>query len=246
MSQDSVIIIKSSQDGDTSNEMGTKSDRSTNQTPPDPPTPLGAFDHLNRQESSLPAQPQQQQQSPPPPIVMAAPFLRVPNPDLVMFNIANTVTASATIADAQPVLIEVDLDHNIHHVLNFRNNYDIDTIIRAWSQNRRRVIIEENDEGIQTFATSVQDSQPSASASIEEFRLITDFSRLNANPSSTNATAGSSQPSHNTSDNTPPAYTAQNVTFAEAVSSREDTIPTLIQDKEEEEREDGEDRPSKQ
>ena len=116
---------------------------------------------------------------------MAAPFLRVPNPDLVMFNVANTVTASTTIADAQPdfnrtpdqVLIEVDLDYNIHHVLNFRNNYDIDTIIRAWSQNRRRVIIEENDEGIQTSATSVQeDSQPSAS--IKEFRLITDFSGL--------------------------------------------------------------------
>ena len=245
MSQSSVVIIESSQDGDTSNEMGTRSEMSTDQTPPDPPTPLGALDHLQRQESSAPAPPSSSQQNqPPPPIVMVAPILRVQNPDLVMFNVAGTVTAAASIPGAQPdlnrtpdqLLIEVDLDYNVHHVLNFRSNYDTTDIVRAWFEDR--VVIEANDEGIQTSTLSAQDSTPTMP--VDEIRLATDFSRLNANLSSTNATAGSSQPSQESPQDTPAPSVGLQVTFATAGETPDssvdpDEVPDLIQEEEEEE-----------
>ena len=249
MSQSSVIIIESSQDGDTSNEMGTKSEKSTDQTPPDPPTPLGALDHLNRQESSLPG-PSQPRQPTPPPIVMVAPVVQVQNPDLVMFNVADTVTASATIRDAQPdpnrtpdqVLIEVDLNYNIHHVLTFRNNYSTDTIVNAWFNDR--VVVDENDEGFQTSAMSALDSNPSIT--IDEFRLVTDFSRLNSNLSSTNATAGSSQSSTEVTPS-PQVEPGQEVTFAQAGETPDDShedpsAPDLVITDDEDPQGEGEER----
>ena len=255
MSQSSVIVIESSQDGDTSNEMGTRSDRSdmsTEQTPPDPPTPLGALDHLNRQESALPPspQPQQQEEVQPPspqleeahpaaPIIMAAPLVRVQNPDLVMFNVADTITAPATIRETQPdpnltpeqVLLEVDLNYNLHHVLTFRENYPPETIVEAWFDGR--VVIEDNDEGFQTSQLSALDSQPSIS--IEEFRLAADFSRLNANLSSTNATAGSSQSSTEALANLPSGR--QETLDTPDSSVEEQQVPALVISEEEGEEE---------